>query len=311
MKKIILFMIIAVMSLSLLSACAGVTAAAEEYIAIDYGEAGVQFVVDSNEKVIAFGATTLEGEALIDEEDLSGISLDEALDIVTDNALELGYLDSNATLEDPNPIMITTEKPSNRNRNRWKEQLFSRVDNAMVGKGIWAVLIDAEEINEIKSIANQYGISVARVRVVMAMQRLMPELSYEAVQEMTPNEITAMLKDEKPIRARIAQLEAQKASIENELLTLDEVEDLARIDELNAELSQVELDLAVLIAAKDTVVADALARREAKRAEVESFREQAQERAQAIRQQRGNIRGKQSQEIAETKRDEIRQRIMG
>ncbi len=63
MKKLLTILAAVTLIAALLAGCQTTSAVAEEnYVALDMGEAGVQFIVDGNDKVIALSASTQEGE---------------------------------------------------------------------------------------------------------------------------------------------------------------------------------------------------------------------------------------------------------
>ena len=313
MKKLLVITIALAMCLAAFAACSNIEASAEEnYVAVDMEEAGVQFIVDSNDQVLAFSATTLEGEEVIDQEDYVGEDIEVAIEDAIDNAIELGYVDPEATEEDPNAIVVTTECNNNNFANQWKEQMMNYIDNQMEENGVWAILIGVEDVEEITALATQYNISVARVRIILALQTVDPEVIFESTAEMNNSQIMALIKSLKPLRARVTALETRVAEINAELLTLDEVTDADAILALQTELTEINADLATLDAAKTQMMESKAARRALHQATVNEWRAEKQANSQSIRNRRGsNQYHGYSDQVKQQKKAAAGERICG
>lgn len=311
MKKVISLLIMTAMLAGILSGCVSATAGAESYVALDLNEAAVQFVVNADDQVVAFSAATEEGETLLDGEDYVGQDIDDVIADVIDNAIDQGYIDTEATEEDPNAILVTTEHLRAKFSAQWKERVMNYVDSNLVVNGVWAIILSAEDIEEIADVASQYGMSVARVRMAMALMKGDPELTFEEVKDMKPNELMNMVKEQKPLGTAITNISEKIAQLEAELLTLDEVEDAERIGEINEQLTGLNNALTALNNAKDNMMTQKQLRKAAHQDAVNQWKSEKSSRAANIQNRRNNQNRNNQAEVAESKRQEIGERFRG
>jgi len=312
MKKLFSILVIAALGLTVLYGCNTYTASAEEnYVGIDMSEAGVQFVVDGNNEVLAFSATTLEGEEVIMDEDYIGEDVDDAINDVIENGVEQGYVDPEATEEDPNDVLVTTDCSNPKARQQWKEQMMNAVDQAFQDNGVWAMILGAEDIEEINALAEQYGLTAAQVRIVMALQLNNPELTFEEAADKSPSWFMAMLRAGKPVKAQITALTEQKATLEAELATLNETENAERIAEINTELEGINAKLQSLEAAKNQIQTFKEANKAAHQAAMNQWKIMKQTRAQQIKGRRGDNGNCFSTETRTQKKAEVGNRFQG
>lgn len=311
MRKVMSLLVIAAMGTTLLAGCsANLNAAAENYVAVDIQEAGIQFVVDSNDVVVAFSATTLEGEEIIIEADYIGEDIEDVVEDVIDTSIELGYIDPDALETDPNAVLVTAEHYKARNNEQWRERMRNLIDTKLQGKGIWSVVLNGENIPELAKIASQNGISVAKARMVMALQGTMPELTYADAAEMTQKEMMTMLKAEGPIADKLTGLDRAIANLEAELLTLDEVEDAVRISEIEATLVILNANKLKVEEKRATALANKTARKAEHQQATNQWKAEKAQRAQAVINGRANS-NRPTAATVNSKRDEIGARFGG
>lgn len=312
MKKLLSVLIIGAMLISALAGCINTNADAEEnYVALDMGDAAVQFVVNGNDEVLSFSAATPEGEEVIFEEEYVGCDISDSVGDVIENAVELGYLDPDATEEDPNGVMITTEPSKERFSARWKERMINCVDAKLSENGIWALVLGAEDIDEINALAEQYNMSPSRVRIAMAIRSVNPDFTFEEAAEMSASRIMAMLRAGKPVKAKIKELKEQVKGLENELDTLNETDDAERINEINAELEKLNTKLEELEAVKNSTNNFREQKKAAHQQVMEEWKREKQKKAETIKQKKSKNQYKVNVETKNKKKAEIGKRIHG
>lgn len=102
------------------------------YFSVDINPS-VQVFVNNDNAVNAVKAANEDGEILLEniDEGLIGQTPDDAIQLILQSALELGYIDVNATAEEPNAIKIVsytddTIASANENKRRYKDLITSQ-----------------------------------------------------------------------------------------------------------------------------------------------------------------------------------------
>ncbi|QWB95739.1 hypothetical protein KHQ89_07350 [Mycoplasmatota bacterium] len=73
-------------------ACSGSISASETYVTVDINPS-VELVINQREKVIYVNALNEDAEVLLMDLDLIGLDVDEAMDLIIEKSIALGYID--------------------------------------------------------------------------------------------------------------------------------------------------------------------------------------------------------------------------
>lgn len=285
MKRILSIIIVVTMSLIFLAACEGLMASAEEnYIAVDFEEAGVQFVTDDTDEILSFSASNLQGEELLIEEEYVGEDVYDAIENVTENAIELGYIDVDADEDNPNAVLVTVYQYRNKTNSRYRAQVKEKVEATITNKGAWALVSDAEDIDELNSLGQEDGIPAAKVRMMIALQKMNQELPYETIKDLTPQELAELVKEKCPLAAEIDRIESEISVLQDELAGISEEDE--RYAQILTEIDNLESELQSYQDAYDSVVNAREQKRIQNQERVQSHMSEVDEKANAIRQRR-------------------------
>ncbi len=188
MKK--LFGIIALLVVSLtLVACGTLTentvesATPVSFVAIDINPS-VEFIVDEDDVVLEAIAANDEAEGLLEDLELVGLPVEEALDAYLEAALDAGYLDANA---EDNVVVITTDEPDA--EEGLKERLRERAETFFGARGIGVGIILETMDDELLEQAQDYNLGIGRLRMIQRALDLDEDLTIEEALELSPGEI--------------------------------------------------------------------------------------------------------------------------
>jgi len=296
-----------------LASCASAVDAKDDtYLTIDINPS-VELLVNKREKVVLANPLNEDAEILLSEIDLIGMSLEDAMDLIIQTALELGYIN----IEDDQSEYIYVSSISNNNelgekiRTRAKEHINKAFqDRAMMGRAE-----DKGFTPEFLEEATSYGVTPGFLFLAQKAVEASDELLLEDALQMEVWELQAILKEARAQHKEVAhalrqqffedrqaifdvympQIQEVKDAIEALEVTLAEKEALlvdateedqitiqAEIDAIKLEIGELEAELLALIEAMHAEI-DPL--REQFHADSEALRLQAKEMFQNKKQQ--------------------------
>ena len=251
MKKILAIMLPLAIITGLLSGCMSRNeteqVSALGFISIDINPS-IQIVTEDDE-VVSVTASNNEGEMVLIEivEDIIGNNIGNALDKILDSSIELGFIDVDALLENPNIISIATilENRANSQHVEYRQMVSSRLENRMKNFGIYGAVIDDLDLEGIIDEAASRNISVARYRLMKSMVDLNPNISFEDISDISNSDLIEQ------IRERGRNVEDIKPRIENridlvEFFDQKVIEIQNKISAFNSELIQRHNSVALL-----------------------------------------------------------------
>lgn len=233
MKKVISFVLCAVLligAISLIGCTDGTqTANAASYVTIDINPS-VELVVDGNNIVVGVNALNVDGEIMLEGLNLIGLDIEAASDLYIAKAAELGYIDVDATETDPNQIVVTVVSDNLPVEEDVRERICARVDNFLLNHGIWGVVFTKEQKDEIKTQANELGISVGKMKMIESILIAYPEKTVEELKNLSVKELVELVKAKNPAltlmenyRLRKEQLEAIEIRTDQEQAELEQI----------------------------------------------------------------------------------------
>ena len=199
MKKIrvLLSLTLAVLlSVTVLASCGTVPPAVEDntggtavtYISLRINPE-IEVLADEEGEVIAAGAVNQDGEVVLSDLELTGMTVEEAGAAFADKALELGYIDVEA---EEATVYIDVENSDGQVSEELEKKLSERIGRYFENKGVNGK-VKPETLEEHAEQLNAWGLSVGQTKMVLRILDLFPEMTEEEVLAMTPDEWMELL----------------------------------------------------------------------------------------------------------------------
>lgn len=293
-----------VLGIFTLFAC-GTVEASEAYVTIDINPS-IELVVTPKEKVIYANALNEDAEVLLSNITVVNLDLEDAMDLIIETAIELGYIDVDDV--DGVEIEVTSIAKMSQVRERILERVKEHINNAFGKRAMLGRAIDKEFIQEFKDEADALGVTPGFLRLVKSVLLVTDEYTLEELLLMDQEALIEMLKafkDENKqiihqlredfLAARQVLFDEYKPQIEAlEEALLEEDADIeaiqAEIDALKAELKEkVELlrteylDQAQVM--RQQMIQVHNQKRQMNQQKVDDFKSHMEERRQQMREQ--------------------------
>ena len=299
--KVLSFMLVFIGIITLF-ACTTLEASEDVYITIDINPS-IELVINPREKVIIANGLNEDGDLLLAGLELIGLDLSEAIDLLIEEAIYLGFIDYE---DDEIDISVDTMARSEIIRARIHERVKANIDQAFERRAMVGRAIDKAFVEAIREEAESYGVAPGFLRLVYSVLAQNDVYTLEELLEMEQDALIELLKEaqreqtviihhlrEAFIEARQDIYDAYRPLIHALVLQLEDED--ADVEAIMAEIEALRLQMREEIEAlREDFVAQAqllaeqlrLAheqRREAHREAVESFLEEAQARRDAIK----------------------------
>lgn len=169
------------------------TASAEEFSYVSMRiNPEIELVVDAENKVVAVNAINEDGETVLAEVTLVGLTVEEAGEAFTAMATELGFLDVDA-LEAHVYILVDGENEEK--VNEIKDKLNKKINKFFDNKGIFGKVCE-EELEKLNALATEWNVSVKEAKLISRILELYPEMTVEEVLELDIKERISLIKDD-------------------------------------------------------------------------------------------------------------------
>jgi hypothetical protein len=250
MKKVKLFIGLAMFTMMVLVVLGCNSVAAEEaYVTIDINPS-IDLTVNNKDKVIDANALNEDGETLLLELDLIGLSYEDAIELILDKAIDLGFIDvdSTETVVSVSAIGETAEFGETiRNKVMTKiNEAFQ--ERAMMGK---AVQKAADESTVAQ--AGQLGTSPEKLNLAKRACEMDDTLALEDAVEMTPEQLMAKIATKKAENKEINQALMEEFKAARQLIWDEYMPDIqaleaqiATLEASNGDTTALEAELATL-----------------------------------------------------------------
>ncbi len=220
MKKLFLFLSLFIF-VGILSACNLESVNGMSYMVVDVNPS-IEFIVDEDNEVESFNLLNEDAEIVMadiiaDEIDFIGMDANEALEIFLDYALELGYIDVNAT---DNVILVTVVGEDEDTETSRKEDALKRAEDFMFKNRLGGIVSDSGlTMDEFIELSEEYGVSPGKLRIAMAAVAADDSLTLEEALELPVRDLMAIVRTEHRERVRTFRNERleEKAGIANEM----------------------------------------------------------------------------------------------
>jgi gas vesicle protein len=241
-------------------ACSGEVSASETYVTVDINPS-IELVVNRQDEVVYVNALNEDAEILLLELELIGLDVEDAMDLIINKAIELGYIDIDAE-----EVVVSVSTPSETKLGlEVREQVKDAINKAFSNKAMMGKAIDKAFSDEFIEEAESYDVTPAFLFLAYHVTYVDDTVSLEDALLMSRAELIDILKETKAeakqivatykeeflqareeIKARyqdqIDSLTSQIADIETQIAALEEPS-----SELDAQLVALEAELATLM----------------------------------------------------------------
>ncbi|MFA5007392.1 MAG: hypothetical protein WC509_08040 [Candidatus Izemoplasmatales bacterium] len=232
LKKLIVGFAMAAIAIGIFVGCASVSAD-DTYVTLDINPS-IDLTVSGNDKVLDASALNEDGEVLLLELDLIGEKSADAIEMIVDKAIDLGFIDIEAaeTVVSVSAISENAELGETV-RTRVKES----IDEAFMNRGMMGKAQDKAYDGSTAAQAGALGVSPAQYQLAKRVCDLDDTLAIEDAVAMTPTELMARVKTMKQANKDVAQALKDAFQAERDLI---KEEYLPQIEALEAQIATVE-----------------------------------------------------------------------
>jgi hypothetical protein len=299
----------------ILASCAqSVSAQDDTYVTIDINPS-VELIVNRREVVVYVNALNEDAEVLLADLELVGLHVDEAMDLIIQTAIELGYIDVDA---EETFVSVSAVSKDSEIGEKIRARVKEEINNAFRSRLMMGRAEDKGFTPEFIAEAESYGVTPGFLFLAKSAVTVSDELLLEDALLLTVQELQAILKDAKQEMRDVAhalrdefladrdelyqtyfpQLEALRTEIETKetnLVTLNDellVKQAALAQALDEDKAAIEAEIAVIeanIQTETDAIAALFAQLEALRVEfhnaVTALRDEFHEASEALRSQ--------------------------
>lgn len=152
----------------------------------------IELSLNENNKVLSALALNEDASILLSDLTLKGLSLEEATEILVNEAIETGYIDE---LSDDNDIIVTSYNDDDEITTDLNDSVIEDIDDLLDSRNIAATVSYLHVTDEIKTAAEEYGISNGKMLLVEKALVLNPELDEKTLVDATIQGIHNQIKE--------------------------------------------------------------------------------------------------------------------
>ncbi len=221
--------------------CSGSVSAAEAYVTIDINPS-IELVVNNRDEVVYVNALNEDAEVLLVDLDIIGMNVEDAMDLIIDKAIELGYIDTEA---DETYVSVSSTSETDFGE-RVKNRIKAAINNAFLVRSMMGKARDKAFTDEFIAEAESYGVEPGFLSLAYQVTYADDEITLEAALAMTQEDLVDILKEARSAAKDLAQAYKQeflqaRAEIRNQYLP--DIQDLeAQIEALETEIANATED---------------------------------------------------------------------
>ena len=183
--------IIGASAAAVIALAAGIGFAGNQYfsvatvIGIDVNPS-IELRVNKNDTVVKALALNSDAEIILDEMKLKGVDCDVAVNALIGSMLKHGYID-----ELKNSILISVDNPDAQKSAELEERLINEINSILSGSSVEPAVM-AQSVSDdasIKSLAEQYGISVGKATLIQKICDADPTKTFESLAGLSVNDL--------------------------------------------------------------------------------------------------------------------------
>ncbi len=237
----------------------------------------VELITNHKDVIIDVNALNEDGEVLIAQHDFIGMDVEEAVEVVVYLAIDLGYLDVDSAVNNPDLVKITTSHFNTRIANKLRVKIYHRLDQYLLNQGVWDIILSDEDMENLPIEAEALSISSGKLRLIKSIQTVDSSFDEEEGARMSVKGLIEIIREVNPLAHKLTTLETRKTDI---LTLLKTEENAENIEDLQDELAVIEQQITDIQLVKETIKADFIARRDA----ISDRFQTLKERRQALRE---------------------------
>lgn len=252
-------------------ACSSTVSASDTYVTIDINPS-IELIINKNEEVIHANALNEDGEVLLSAIDLIGLSVDDAMDLIIETAIELGYIDI-----DSEETLVSVSTPSENDQGQMiKNRVKEAINNAFLNRGLMGKARQKAFSEAFVLEAESYGVTPAFLSLAYSVTYVDDTLLLDDALLLSTEALTDILKEAYEGAKEVAQ--TYRAEFIEER---DEIRALYHDDIVELEAMIVAQQEAIDSSADDTSALEA--QLQVLQAELEQLKNQKNEEIQALR----------------------------
>lgn len=252
-------------------ACSSTVSASDTYVTIDINPS-IELIINKNEEVIHANALNEDGEVLLSAIDLIGLSVDDAMDLIIETAIELGYIDI-----DSEETLVSVSTPSENDQGQMiKNRVKEAINNAFLNRGLMGRARQKAFSEAFVLEAESYGVTPAFLSLAYSVTYVDDTLLLDDALLLSTEALTDILKEAYEGAKEVAQTYRTEFIEER-----DEIRALYHDDIVELEALIVAQQEAIDSSADDTSALEA--QLQVLQAELEQLKNQKNEEIQALR----------------------------
>ena len=183
--------IIGASAAAVIALAAGIGFAGNQYfsvatvIGIDVNPS-IELGINKNDTVVNALALNSDAQIILDEMKLKGVDCDVAVNALIGSMLKHGYID-----ELKNSILISVDNPDARKSAELEELLLNEINSILSGSSVEPAVM-AQSVSDdasLKSLADQYGISVGKATLIQKICNADPTKTFESLAGLSVNDL--------------------------------------------------------------------------------------------------------------------------
>jgi hypothetical protein len=254
-----------------LFAC-GTVSASDAYVTVDINPS-IELIVTPKEKVIYANALNEDAEVLLSNITVVGLYLDEAMDLIIETAIDLGFIDVEA--EEGVEIEVTTVSKSSQIGEKIQARVKEHINHAFGKRAMLGRAVDKVFHLEFLNEAQSLGVSPGFLKLAKSVLFVTEAYTMEELVEMDQEELINILKEYKDQNKQIIHQLREDFLVARQAL-FDEY--IPQIEALEAQLLEEDADLEAIQAELDALTTEF-------REKFEAIRTEFLDQSQVLRQQ--------------------------
>lgn len=146
----------------------------------------VELKINQKEKVLEVIANNEDGEKIISDMDLKGSNINVAVNALIGSMVKNGYINELA-----NSILISVENNDNDKAETLRQEILNQINM----ENISIISQTVNEEKELTDLANQYNISLGKVKIIKQIMTNNNLLTFDQLAELSINELNLILND--------------------------------------------------------------------------------------------------------------------
>ena len=152
----------------------------------------IELIVDEENTVVGVNAVNEDGDTVLAEVDLNGLDIEKAAEEFTSEALEMGFIDPDAT---DTTVYILVEGENEEAVSELEENLTEKVDKFFDKKGIFGKAT-REDLDQYEDLADEWGVSLFDAKIINRIIELYPEMTIDEILALDFKERIELIKDD-------------------------------------------------------------------------------------------------------------------